>query len=55
MYCVKDNRLNDFLWENGLRPVWERNGISYYHTGKPLNDLLLRYTVIYELIPNKIW
>lgn len=53
MWVVKSIKLYDFLGEHGLFPSWESMGIYYYKTSKRLKELLLRYDIIYTLIPNR--
>ena len=55
MRAIKSYRQVDFLWENGIKPLYERFGVAYYKTSKQLNLLLDRYFIIHSCIPNKGW
>lgn len=53
MWRTKSIKMMDFLAENGLLPKYTKNGAAYYKRNKCLKDLLLRFTVIHTLIPNR--
>lgn len=53
MYAIKNIKQIDFLWENGLKPLYERGEVAYYKTNKQLRFLLDRYFIINSCIPNK--
>lgn len=53
MWYIKNNRLIDFLWVNGLKPTYELYGIAFYEKNKQLYSLLDKYYVEYALIPNR--
>lgn len=54
MYCIKSNSMIDFLWESGCYPDYEEFGYAFYRTGTKLRELLDRYYIIHECIPNKL-
>lgn len=53
MWAIKNIKQVDFLWENGLKPLYENGGVAYYQTGKQLRSLLDRYFIIHSCIPNR--
>ena len=53
MWAIKNYKQIDFLWENGLKPLYEKNGAAYYKTSKQLHLLMDRYFIIYSCIPNR--
>lgn len=55
MWAIKNINQIDFLWENGIKPIYERYGVAYYKTSKQLHTLLDRYFIKYSCIPNKGW
>jgi hypothetical protein len=55
MWCIKNIKLIDFLYENGLQPLYERYGAAYYVSNEKLHRLLDRYTIIHICIPNRCY
>lgn len=55
MRAIKNIKQVDYLWENGIKPLYERYGVAYYKTSKQLHNLLDRYYIIHSCIPNKGW
>ena len=53
MWAIKSVKQIDFLWENGLKPLYELNGVAYYKSNKQLHLLLDRYFIINSCIPNR--
>ena len=53
MWAIKNIKQIDFLWENGLQPLYESCGVAYYKSGKQLRLLLDRYFIIHSCIPNR--
>lgn len=45
MWCIKSNKLNDFLMENGVYPEYERIGLSFYKVSDNLRYLLEEYAI----------
>lgn len=54
MIALKNVRKIDYLWTNGIQPLYERYGVAYYKTSKQLRDLLNRYYIQYLCIPNRL-
>ena len=52
MWALKNTRQIDFLYENGLKPEFERYGTAYYKTGKRFRELMDKYYIQYTCIPN---
>ena len=55
MWAIKNYKQIDFLWDNGILPLYENYGVAYYKTSKQLHLLLDRYYIIHSCIPNKGW
>lgn len=55
MWAIKSIKQIDYLWENGLKPLYEKNGVAYYKSSERLHSLLDRYYIQFTLIPNKGW
>lgn len=53
MWAIKNINQIDYLWENGLKPLYEYGGVAYYKTSKQLRLLLDRYFIIHSCIPNR--
>ena len=53
MWGIKSINQVDFLWENGIKPLYERYGVAYYKSSKQLHLLLDRYFIIHSCIPNR--
>jgi hypothetical protein len=45
MWCIKSNKINDFLMENGLYPEYENSGLSFYRKSEYLRALLDEYAI----------
>lgn len=54
MRAIKNIQIIDFLWIEGLKPLYELNGVAYYECSKLLLSLLDRYFIIHSCIPNKV-
>lgn len=54
MRAIKNTRIVDYLWMNGIKPVYERYGVSYYKCSKKLNSIMDRYYIEYTLLPNRL-
>lgn len=55
MFRTKNIRLKDFLGDNGVYPHHSKYEFSYYTKNKKLDELLLRFEIMYSCIPNKGW
>lgn len=53
MWAIKSIKQIDFLWINGIKPLYERCGVAYYKRSKQLLSLLDRYFIINSCIPNR--
>lgn len=53
MWCIKSERLIDFLWERGCKPVLEYGSIAFYASNPDIRLLLESYYIRYVCIPNK--
>jgi hypothetical protein len=53
MRAIKNINQIDFLWDNGVKPLYERFGVAYYKSNKELRLLLDRYFIIHSCIPNR--
>lgn len=54
MWCIKSNRLNDYLWEHKCYPVKESSfGYCVYKANDMLRELIDSYYIEYVCIPNK--
>ena len=52
MWAIKNIRQIDYLWENGLKPLYEYNGVAYFKRCKRLYSLLDKYYIQFTCIPN---
>ena len=50
---IRSARMRAFFMANGLEPTYDGFGEAYYVRSQKLDDLLLKYTVIYDCIPNR--
>ena len=55
MRAIKNTRIVDYLWMNGIKPTYERYGVAYYKCSKQLQLLMDRYYIEFTCIPNKGW
>lgn len=55
MRAIKNIHIVDYLWLNGIKPAYERYGVSYYKCSKKLNSIMDRYYIEFTCIPNKGW
>lgn len=52
MWEIKNIRQIDYLCENGIKPLYEMNGVAYFKICRLLHSLLDRYYIEYTCIPN---
>lgn len=50
---IKSKRMIAFFSANGLEPNYNGFGEAYFIRSQLLDDLLLKYTVRYDCIPNR--
>ena len=53
MWAIKNIKQIDFLWDNGIKPQYERFGVAYYKRSRQLLSLMDRYFIIHSCIPNR--
>ena len=53
MWCIKDPKLLDYLWERGMLPVFETGNAAFYYTSYDLHQLLESFYIREVCIPNK--
>lgn len=45
MVAIRNIRKQNYLWEHGVKPDYERNGVYYYKTCRKLLSLLESYDI----------
>lgn len=55
MRCIKNEKLIDFLWLNGVKPVYENAGNYYYYKTDKLRELMNSYYIRNVCFKNKGW
>lgn len=50
---IRSARMRRFFSDNGLEPAYDGFCEAYYIRSQLLDELLFRYTVIYDCIPNR--
>ena len=45
MVAIKNINKIDYLWINGIKPLYERYGIAYYKTSSQIRNLLNKYYI----------
>lgn len=54
MIALKNVRKIDYLWTNGIQPLYERYGVAYYKTSDKIRNLLNKYYIEHFCIPNRL-
>lgn len=52
MRAIKNTHMIDYLWINGIKPVYEMYGVAYYECSKQLRNIMDRYYIEFTCIPN---
>lgn len=53
MWAIKNIGLIDYLWDNGIKPEYERYELSFFRTSEKLRNLIDRYFIETVCIPNR--